>query len=148
MWTLCQIILRLCLIHFLGTVSNDYLSQLLPISKFSPQSITHCSPISNAPWLLPNFCHYSYMLVFPSTWGKTQSYPEMIFLPTEIPQGRNEQGVIGVKWWQDCNSSSGIDMKGFDTISIPYITITLKVYFLFRNYLLFFYKFSGGGSDI
>ena len=37
-------------------------------------------------------------------------------------------------------------LKRFGTIAIPSITITLKDGFLFRNFLLLFYKFSGGNS--
>ena len=40
---------RSCLIHFLGTVSTDYFSQLLPITKCSPQSLPHRTPIATAP---------------------------------------------------------------------------------------------------
>ena len=38
--------------------------------------------------------------------------------------------------------------KNFGTIAIPSITITLRADFLFRHFLLLFYKFSGGNSEL
>ena len=38
--------------------------------------------------------------------------------------------------------------KNFGTIAIPFITITLKDNFMFRNFLLLLYKFSGRKYDL
>ena len=62
-----------CLIHFLCPGSTDYLSLLLPIDKCYQQLIPLFSPIATYPWLLTYCYHYFYILVFPYTWGRTQS---------------------------------------------------------------------------
>ena len=134
---LCHRILRSCLIHFLGPVSTGYFSQLLPIAKCSPQSLPHHFPISTAPWLLPYCYHYCYRIVFPSTWGWTQSHAEMIFFsPTEIPHGRHEQGGIRRKWRQDCSTISGRYMQNICHHCHPFHRHHPQIWFSAQNFLL------------
>ena len=129
----CQIILRSCLIHFLGTVSTDYLSQLIPIDKCSPLLIPNRSPTTTTPWSLTDFYHYCYRIVCPSTWGITQSHPEMKFLsPTEMLYGRHEQGGIGINGDRILVPAVEERFKNLGTIVIPSIIITLKSDFKFK----------------
>ena len=104
MWALCQSMFWSCLVHFWRKISNDYFSQWLLISERYPYSLPNWYPIAItiSPWLLPDWYHYCCRLVFPSTWGRPQSHPEMkTFSLTEIPHGRQDQGGTGIKWRHD-----------------------------------------------
>ena len=79
---------------------------------------------------------------------KTVISRDEFFSPTEIPHGRHEQGVTGIKWCQDCSTISAIEIKNFDIIYTPSITINFKSDFMLRHFLILFYKSPGGKSDI
>ena len=84
METLCQRILWLCLINFLGTVNSAYLLESLAISESSLYLIPdhYQIDIATSPWLVTHLYHYSYILIHPYKQGRPQSHTVRNFLST------------------------------------------------------------------
>ena len=144
MWTPCQSILRSCLNNFLCTVSTAYFSRFLAIDERSQYFLLHSSPIAIyiSPWPLPD--HYNNWYNFLDMYMSKTTVISRVkkFSPTEIPDDRHEQVIIGRKWKQWFGTRIGIDMKNVCTIVITSITINLQGDFLFRSSLRLLHKLS------
>ena len=102
MQTPCQRILQSCLINLLGTLSNNYFSQFIPITKWFPQLTPHSPP--NRYWsliasLLISLLIQTILSIYMSY--NTVTYIDDLFSPTEIPRVRHEQGGIGENFWKE-----------------------------------------------
>ena len=107
---MCQIILQLFLIHFVGTVSTIYPSQSLDITEWPPYLTLDWYLIASLFKLLPDSYQYCHTLVCLYIYMRktTVTLRDRIFSPTEMPHGRHEQVGIGRKWWYGCGTRSEI----------------------------------------